>query len=92
MALEQKGIPTVTLISCSFCTLSQAVSRQLDYPGLPILLLPHPIACPDHEKVRRFGQDVAAEVKRLLTTPSQQVSNEFSEMEFPLPEHAVAKF
>jgi len=92
VALENQGIPTVTLISCSFCTLAQAVSRQLDYPGLAILLLPHPIAGPDAARVRGFGADAGPETARLLTTPEDQVAAEFRDKIFPLPEHAVARW
>jgi hypothetical protein len=92
VALEAQGIPTVTLISCSFCTLAQTVSRQLDYPGLPIYLLPHPIGDPDLSKVRNIGIDAAADVARLLTTPAIELTSEFQTKEFPLPENIVAKF
>ncbi len=92
MALEKIGLPTVTLISCSFFSLGQAVGRQLDYPGLPIILLPHPIGNTDIEKVRDKGRDAAAEAARLLTTPAEDVAHEYMTREFPIPEFSVAKF
>ena len=92
MALEKKGLPTVTLISCSFFSLGQAVGRQLDYPGLPIILLPHPIGDTDLEKVRDKGRDAAEEVVRLLTTHAEAVAHEYMTREFPIPEYSVAKF
>lgn len=91
MALEAQGIPTVTLISCSFCTLAQSVSSQLDYPGLPIHLLPHPLGHTDLEVVKNRGRDAAAEVARILTTPNDTLAAEFTGKEFPLPEHAVRR-
>ena len=91
MALESQGIPTVTLISCSFCTLAQAVSRQLDYPGLPIHLLPHPLGHRDLGVVKKRGRDAAPEVVRMLTTPNDVLAAEFTGKKFPLPEHAVAR-
>lgn len=91
MALEAKGIPTVTLISCSFCTLAQAVSSQLDYPGLPIHLLPHPLGHRDLDVVKGRGRDATSEVARILTTPNDVLAAEFAEKIFPLPEHAVAR-
>jgi hypothetical protein len=91
VALEAQGIPTVTLISCSFCALAQAVSRQLDYPGLPIHLLPHPLGHADLGVVKQRGRDCAAEVVRILTTEAGALSDEFCDKEFPLPEHAAAR-
>ncbi|HAT35663.1 MAG TPA: hypothetical protein DCS82_08100 [Rhodospirillaceae bacterium] len=91
MALESQGIPTVTLISCSFCTLAQAVSSQLDYPGLPIHLLPHPLGHSDLDVVKNRGREAASEVVRILTTPNEVLAAEFTDKEFPLPEHAVGR-
>ncbi len=91
MALEALGIPTVTLISCSFCTLAQAVSSQLDYPGLPIHLLPHPLGHSDLSVVKKRGTDCVSEVIRILTTPNDVLAAEFTGKAFPLPEHAVAR-
>jgi len=72
--------------------LGQAVARQLDYPGLPIILLPHPIGDTDIEKVRDKGRDAATEAVRLLTTTAEEVAEEYMTREFPIPEFSVPKF
>src|SRR5262249_5295778 len=89
--LERAGIPTVTLISRSFCTLGQIVARGVGHQGLPIVTLPHPIGESDEDRISRKGIDAAAEVVRLLTTPAESVCAEFVAKKFPLPEHAVAR-
>jgi len=89
--LEKAGVPTVALISRSFCPLAQIVARGVGHPGLPIVLLPHPIGEPDPEKISRKGVDAAAECVRLLTTSGEAVAREFAAKKFPLPEHAVAR-
>jgi len=89
--LEKAGIPTVALISRSFCPLAQIVAHGVGHPGLPIILLPHPIGDADPEKISRKGVDAAAECVRLLTTPGEAVAQEFAAKKFPLPEHAVAR-
>ena len=91
VALEKNGIPTVTLISRSFCALGQTVARGLGYEGLPIIELPHPIGDPDRDRIRRKGIDAVMESVRLLTTPAPQVINEFKDKHFSLPEHVVAR-
>ena len=92
MALEKQGIPSVTLISCSFYSLGQMVATHLDYPGLPIVMLPHPVGDTDAARVRQKGIEAAAEVVRLLTTPVAEITKEFAGKEPPLPDHAVARF
>jgi hypothetical protein len=89
--LEKAGVPSVALISRSFCPLAQIVARGVGHAGLPIVLLPHPIGDPDSEKISRKGVDAAAECVRLLTTPGEAVAEECAAKKFPLPEHAVAR-
>jgi len=89
--LEKAGVPTVALISRSFCPLAQIVARGVGHPGLAIVMLPHPIGEADAEKIARKGVDAAAECVRLLTAPGEAVAAEFAAKKFPLPEHAVAR-
>jgi hypothetical protein len=89
--LEKAGVPTVALISRSFCPLGQIVARGVGHPGLPIVMLPHPIGEPKPENISRKGVDAAAACVRLLTSPGQAVMDEFVANKFPLPEHAVAR-
>ena len=89
--LEKAGIPTVALISHSFCPLGQIVARGHGHDGLAIVMLPHPIGEADESRIARKGTDAAAECVRLLTTPGEMVLREFAARTFPLPEHAVAR-
>jgi hypothetical protein len=89
--LEKAGVPTVTLISRSFCPLGQIVARGQGHDGLAIVMLPHPIGEADEAKIARKGADAAAECVRLLTTPGAAVLREYTGKTFPLPEHAVAR-
>jgi hypothetical protein len=89
--LEKAGVPSVALISRSFCPLGQIVARGEGHGSLPIVLLPHPIGEADMKQVARKGADVAAECVRLLTTPGEAVGREYAAKKFPLPEHAVPR-
>lgn len=84
-------MPTVTLISRSFCPLGKIVAQGFGYPGLPIVLLPHPVGDPDPEMISRKGIDAVAECVRLLTMPVEAVTKEFMVKKFPLPENAVLR-
>jgi hypothetical protein len=89
--LEKAGVPTVALISRSFCPLGQIVARGEGHHGLPIVMLPHPIGEADQVKIVKKGVDAAAECVRLLTTPAETVGAEYAAKKFPLPEHAVPR-
>jgi hypothetical protein len=89
--LEKAGVPTVALISRSFCPLGQIVARGEGHHGLPIVMLPHPIGEADQERIAQKGIDAAAECVRLLTTAGAAVGAEYAAKKFPLPEHAVPR-
>jgi hypothetical protein len=89
--LEKAGVPTVALISRSFCPLGQIVARGEGHHGLPIVMLPHPIGEADQARIAQKGVDAAAECVRLLTTAGAAVGAEYAAKKFPLPEHAVPR-
>jgi len=89
--LEKAGVPSIALISRSFCPLGQIVARGEGHGSLPIVMLPHPIGEADMGKVAQKGADAAAECVRLLTTPGEAVGREYAAKKFPLPEHAVPR-
>jgi hypothetical protein len=89
--LEKAGVPTVALISRSFCPLGQIVARGEGHDSLPIVMFPHPIGEADGARIAQKGIDAAAECVRLLTTPGEAVGNEYAAKKFPLPEHAVPR-
>ena len=89
--LEKAGVPTVALISRSFCPLGQIVARGEGHHGLPIVMLPHPIGEADQGRIAQKGVDAAAECVRLLTTAGAAVGAEYAAKKFPLPEHAVPR-
>src|ERR1700731_2554204 len=89
--LEKAGVPTVALISRSFCPLGQIVARGEGHGSLAIVMLRHPIGEADQVKIVQKGVDAAAECVRLLTTPGETVGAEYAAKKFPLPEHAVPR-
>src|SRR5262245_12461813 len=89
--LEKAGVPSVALISRSFCPLGQVVARGEGHYSLPIVMLPHPIGEADESRIAQKGIDAAAECVRLLTTPAEALGEEFAVKKFPLPEHAVPR-
>ena len=89
--LENAGVPSVALISHSFCPLGQIVGRGAGHIGLPIVMLPHPIGEADSSRIAQKGIDAAGECVRLLTTNAEAVGAEYANKKFALPEHAVPR-
>jgi hypothetical protein len=89
--LERAGVPSVVLVSRSFCPLGQIVARGIGHQALPIVMLPHPIGEADETRIAMKGTEAASEVVRLLTAASDLVAKEYATKQFPLPEHAVAR-
>src|SRR5215471_18909814 len=81
--LEKAGVPTVALVSRSFCPLGQIVACGEGHPALPIVMLPHPIGEAAESRIAQKGIDAAAECVRLLTTPADAIRTEFAGKRFP---------
>jgi hypothetical protein len=79
------------VISTAFAPLAQVVSEGVGLPGLPILVVSHPVGDPDEAVVKKRGVDIAAECARVLTTPADQLFREFTEKQYPLPESVMPR-
>jgi hypothetical protein len=85
VALEALGIPTVTVISTAFAPLAQVVSEGIGQMSLPIIVVPHPLGDRDEGVIRKYGEDIAEQCVRVLTTPVEVLEREFKEKQYPLP-------
>jgi len=85
VALEALGIPTVTVISTAFAPLAQVVSEGIGQLSLPIIVVPHPLGDRDVNVIRQYGEDIAEQCARVLTTPVETLLREFKDKQYPLP-------
>ena len=85
VALEALKVPTVTVISTAFAPLAQVVSEGIGQLSLPIIVVPHPLGDRDLALVRKYGEDIAGQCVRVLTTPVDVLAREFKGKEYPLP-------
>ena len=79
------------MISTAFAPLAQVVSEGIGLPGLPILVVAHPVGDPDGKIVKKRGEDIAAECARVLTTPAAKLAREFGHKQYPLPESLMPR-
>lgn len=85
VALEEFGVPTVTVISAAFAPLAQVVSEGYGQMSLPIVVVPHPLGDRDAGVIRKYGEDIARECAWVLTTPVETLVHAFTEKDYPLP-------
>ena len=79
------GVATVTIVTDEFAKLGKLEASALGMPGLPLVILPHPIADLKPEQVWALAEQTLLEVIRLLTTPADQLNQEFKTKVYPEP-------
>jgi hypothetical protein len=77
--LEKLGIPCATVCTDEFFGLGKGEAECLGMPGLPIALVPHPVAELDAEQVKQIATDAAGDIKRLLTVDATTLATEAKE-------------
>lgn len=85
VALEALKVPTVTVISTAFAPLAQVVGEGIGQMSLPIIVVPHPLGDRDAAVIRKYGEDIADQCVRVLTTPVETLAREFEGKAYPLP-------
>ena len=74
------------MISTAFAPLAQVVGEGLGHVSLPIIVVPHPLGNRDERVIEKYGEDIAEQCARVLTTPAQALAREFEAKQYPLPE------
>jgi hypothetical protein len=62
VALEQRGIPTVTFVTEPFVGAARAVARSLGLPDLVLVVIPHDYLVEDDDALRARLEPVFTEV------------------------------
>jgi hypothetical protein len=65
--MERLGVPTVTVVSSAFEVLARAEATALGLPGLPILVVSHPVSNRSPEVLRDWGERLGQESVAALT-------------------------
>ena len=74
------------MISTAFAPLAQVVGEGLGHVSLPIVVVPHPLGNRDERVIEKYGEDIAEQCARVLTTPADALAREFEAKQYPLPE------
>jgi hypothetical protein len=78
VTLERRGVPCATINTREFVMLGQSEAIALGLPGLPIVVVPHPIGDSPEADVRRKARDVADEIVRVLTEDAAKVEKDYT--------------
>lgn len=55
------------------------------------MVVPHPVGDRDESVIRQRGADIARECARMLTTPVDELTREFTGKRYPLPEAVMPR-
>ncbi len=69
VALEQRGIPTVTFVTEPFVGAARAVARSLGLPDLPLVVIPHDYLVEDDTALEARLEAVFPEVVAGIVAP-----------------------
>ncbi|MES2289077.1 MAG: UGSC family (seleno)protein [Pseudomonadota bacterium] len=80
VTLEKRGVPTATVNSDAFVVLGQMEAVALGVPGLPIVIVPHPMGDVSAEVVVERARNVVTQVIRVLTTDASKLESDYSDL------------
>lgn len=87
--MEKAGVPTATFCSSEFSALGANERTALGMPGLPIVVVAHPVGGIAPEEARALGNDAVDEVRRILTSDAEALRREYREREYVPPRKTV---
>ena len=89
MEMEKAGVPTATFCSSEFSALGANERTALGMPGLPIVVVAHPVGGIAPEQARALGDGAVEEVRRILTSDADSLRREYREREYVPPRKTV---
>ena len=75
--LEKRGIPTVAVRTDEFFALAKTEAMGWDMPGLPLVVVPHPLAKRSPDECGQFAAGVLGEIADALTANAQTVETKY---------------
>lgn len=79
VTLEKRGVPTATINSDAFVVLGQQEAIALGLPGLPIVMVPHPMGDIAAEIVVERAHGMIEQVVRVLTGSAAQLESDYTD-------------
>ena len=67
MYLEQRGVPTASIITHAFASYARGLTRMQGMESLPLVVIPHPVAARPQQELRDKVRNIYPEVRAALT-------------------------
>lgn len=81
--MENRGIPTVTLVTVPFREPARLTAISMGVPKLPLVVLPHPVGdLPEHE-VRAMAEAAYPVIVDALTKAGDGAADHFVDFQLP---------
>lgn len=80
VTLEKRGVPTATVNSDAFVVLGQMEAVALGVPGLPIVMVPHPMGDVTADVVVERARDMIEQVVRVLIGDTAQLESDYTDL------------
>jgi hypothetical protein len=77
--LEKRGIPVATVCTDEFLALGKAEAAVLGMPGLPIVIIPHPMAGQSPGRVAEIAGQALNEIVHVLISDAKKLEKEYKE-------------
>jgi hypothetical protein len=91
VVLEGKGIPSVLLCTDEFAPLARAESVAKGMGGLPLAVIPHPLADNRPHEVRAKAETIADEIVAILTRDASELDGEYRPLYHRLAETRLSR-
>jgi hypothetical protein len=80
VTLEKRGVPTATINSDAFVVLGQQEAVALGVPGLPIVMVPHPMGDVSAEVVVERARGMIPQLIRVLTGDTATLESDYTDL------------
>lgn len=86
--MEQRGIPTATVVTQPFLEPARLYAVSMDVPRLPLIVLPHPVADLAPDDLSEMARLAYPLIVKALTEPNQDSIEYF--VDYVLPDRRAA--
>ena len=77
MQLEKRGVPTAAIVTTSFTSLAQTYAKSQGLPGLPFVVVQHPVGGLQPDEASQRIVPVVGELMEALTLPPEELAPRF---------------
>ncbi|MEK7682400.1 MAG: hypothetical protein AAB502_04985 [Chloroflexota bacterium] len=70
--MQNRGVPTVAIVTEQFVSLAKNSAKALGYPDLPIVVVPHPFETLPRERIRQIAEEKVEEIIQKVSHAKEQ--------------------